>query len=179
LIGVEDNEMFSKKSLPITLAFVLLVALAGLGLGYGAWTDQLNISSNAITGNLSVVFYGDSVTNPGPTGTVLCPATFGEKTITISVTNAAPGYHCTYDVAILNTGSISARINTPVVVKNIEAGEADYWKVNLYGSFPRTLAPGTDVAWGYVEFAVPVGETAHENEATSITVTISAEQVVP
>jgi hypothetical protein len=125
------------------------------------------------------VFYGDSVTNPGPTGTALCAATFGEKTITISVTNAAPGYRCTYDVAILNTGSISARINTPVVVKNIDAGEADYWTVNLYGTFPKTLAPGNDVAWGYIQFAVPADEIAHENEATSITVTIHAEQVIP
>ena len=171
--------MFSKKNLPISLAFVLLIGLASLGLVYGAWTDQLSISSNAVTGNLNVVFYGDSVTNPGPTGTVLCPATFGEKTITLSVTNAYPGYRCTYDVALLNTGSISAKINTPVVVKNIDAGEADYWKVNLYGSFPKTLTAGNNVAWGYIEFTVPAGETAHENETTSVTVTISAEQVVP
>jgi hypothetical protein len=176
---MDENKMFSKTALPITLAFILLVALAGLGLGYGAWTDQLNISGNAVTGNLNVVFYGDTVTNPGPTSTALCPATFGEKSITISVTNATPGYHCTYDVAILNTGSISARINTPVVVKNIDSGEADYWKVNLYGSFPKTVAAGGDVAWGYIEFAVPADETGHENEATSVTITINAEQVVP
>ncbi len=33
--------MFSKKSLPITLALILLIALATLGLAYGAWTDTL------------------------------------------------------------------------------------------------------------------------------------------
>ena len=49
--------MFSKKSLPITIAFILMLALGTMGLAYGAWTDQLQINGNVTTGTLNIQIF--------------------------------------------------------------------------------------------------------------------------
>ena len=48
--------MFSKKSLPITIAFILMLALGTMGLTYGYWTDQLTINGTVNDGKLRPEF---------------------------------------------------------------------------------------------------------------------------
>ena len=82
--------MFSKKSLPISIALILLIALSTLGLAYGAWTDQLNINGTASTGTFDVkmdlLWYAAEV--PGCTAAISADG----KTLTVTIANAYPGY---------------------------------------------------------------------------------------
>src|SRR5690349_11464523 len=113
---MEENIMFSKKSLPISIALILLIALSTLGLAYGAWTDTLNINGNVTTGTFDVrmdYMYLESAAAG-------CNAAISAdgKTLTVTVADAYPGYSCAGGVSIRNLGTVPAKINGLVPVNN-------------------------------------------------------------
>jgi hypothetical protein len=176
--------MFSKKSLQITLAFVLLVALASIGLAYGAWTENLNVNGTVGTGTFDVVFqpYWTEYYVEGCDAAV---STNGH-TLTVTITNAYPGFHCGGGVTIENKSSIAAKINGLVAGANnvpatFQGGaglvfmtDAVGNKIPTGGSY--TLAAktyGGGVMW---DFTIPATETGHEGENYTFSYTILAEQ---
>ena len=102
--------MFSKKSFPITIAFILILALGTMGLAYGAWTDQLVINGNVTTGTLNVDFIGTdgSVPDVDPYNLVTCSLDYEDDLVTVTINGAYPGYQCVPSITIKNTGSIPA-----------------------------------------------------------------------
>ena len=90
--------MFSKKSLPITIAFILMITLGTMGLAYGAWSDTLYVNGNVSTGTFDVVmdymYYDYDVAG--------CSASISAdgKTLTVAIANAYPGFHCGGGVSI-------------------------------------------------------------------------------
>ena len=95
--------MFSKKSLPITIAFILLITLGTIGLAYGLWTDQLTINGNVQTGKLDVawdqinyVITGDCQYNPN-----LSRDIFGFKAL-----NVYPGFHCYVFAPVIDNSTV-------------------------------------------------------------------------
>ncbi len=177
--------MFSKKSLPISIALILLIALSTLGLAYGAWTDTLNINGNVTTGTFDVRMlpgYTDA-TVPGCTGVVSADG----KTLTVTIAGAYPGYTCAGGVSIKNFSSIPAKINGLVQgTNNVPAGftvtppglvymtDAIGNTVPTGGSFTLAAgATGGGVMWNFV---MPASETGHEGETYSFSYTFLAEQ---
>jgi hypothetical protein len=109
--------MFSKKSLHISLAFILVIALATLGLAYGAWSDLLTIDGSVTTGSLNVDFIGTNgpVADVDPLGAGTCSVAYGDDLVTITISGAYPGYQCVPLITIKNTGTVPAlaTINLP------------------------------------------------------------------
>jgi hypothetical protein len=137
--------MFSKKSLHISLAFILLIALATLGLAYGAWTDSLQINGEVTTGSLNVDFIGTDggVADTDPYNLVTCYLDYEDDLITITITGAYPGYQCNPQILVKNTGSVPA-----VATMNFPASEPVqhvYVGGVLMGNVP--LAPGAQVGF--------------------------------
>jgi hypothetical protein len=111
-VGQGENSMFAKKSLPFGIALVLLIALASLGLAYGAWTDTLTINGDVTTGSLNVDFVGTD----GPVADVdllnagTCTLDYEDDLVTVTIANAYPGYQCVPMITVKNTGSIPAKV---------------------------------------------------------------------
>ena len=177
--------MFSKKSLPISIALILLIALATLGLAYGSWTDQLNINGTVGTGTFDVrmdSLYMDFAA-PG------CDAAISAdgKTLTVTIANAYPGYSCAGGVSIKNVGTVPAKINGLVQVTNtvpaaftttppglVYMTDATGNVVPAGGSFTLNAGiTGGGVMWN---FAMPASETGHEGETFSFSYTFMAQQ---
>ena len=103
--------MFSKKSLQISLVFVLLIGLAAIGIVYGAWTDSLAIGGNVTTGSLDVVFVpGGPVPEVDPLNLAACTLVYGDDVVTVNVTGAYPGYQCNPQITIKNLGTVTADV---------------------------------------------------------------------
>lgn len=160
--------MFSKKSLPISIALILLIALSTLGLAYGAWTDTLNINGTVKTGTLEVQFTNLWWSDNNCTY-ALDPT---NHTLTISAVNAYPGFWCEGSVEIKNTGTIPVKI-MPV---NVTTTGPDYWDIYPYAATAVTIQPGMTGAGTLIEFAIPMSETGNEGAVSTVTVTIEAEQ---
>lgn len=115
--------MFTKKSLNLTLACVLLIGLALMGVAYGAWTETLNLSGDVVMGEVKVEF----IPNPGWYDADMegaledhhCQVTTTATTLTIKVDQAYPGYMCIIQSGgVINTGSLPAKIQQPVLLNN-------------------------------------------------------------
>ncbi|MGQ9677596.1 MAG: SipW-dependent-type signal peptide-containing protein [Chloroflexota bacterium] len=160
------------------LGLVLIIALAGLSVGYAYWTETLSINGSVTTGNLSVAFDGVSVTDgdgdaaygAGCTATVSGAGTDAE-TLNINVTNAYPGYSCTVNFNVKNDGSIPVDLNGVVLA----APSDPDLQASATGAVADNLAVNGTVA-GSVTLTVNSAMT--DGELTNFTVsgTILAEQ---
>jgi hypothetical protein len=140
--------MLGRRSLPVGAFFmVLILALAGLGVGYGLWSKLLTIDGTVNTGTVNAIFDiaftddDNKIDNPdkdpndaGPCpafGSGSCdPSSFGPKptrydkdvaicvaeldagqmSLTVTVQNGYPSYHCTVWYDILNNGTIPIKL---------------------------------------------------------------------
>src|SRR6185369_8993289 len=157
---MEKNIMFSKKSLPISIALILLIALSTLGLAYGAWSDTLNINGNVSTGTFDVrmdYLYTDYEQ-------VGCnPALSADgKTLTVTITNAYPGFHCGGGVSIKNLGTVPAKINGLVEVTNTVPAAFRGGAGLVFMNNPGVLAAGTTGGGVMWDFTMSASETGHE-----------------
>jgi len=177
--------MFAKKSVQFSVALVLLIALASLGLAYGYWSDTLYVNGNVTTGTFDVsmdYMYLDWDAGPG------CVADVSDdgKTLTVTITDAYPGYHCGGGVSIRNLGTVPAEINGLVEVTNdvpaafrggaglVFMTNASAAQVHSGESFVLAAgATGGGVMW---DFTIPASETGHEGETYSFSYTFLAEQ---
>jgi len=156
--------MFSKKSLPISIALILLIALSTLGLAYGFWTETLQINGTVDTGDLDVAFVdpGLAVTeyDPGNVGTCAYTISSDGNSIEVTIAGAYPWYECTVPVKMQNVGSVPVTYSGPVAVS------APAW----IGLSPISLSSSPLPAGGSVAFTLNifVDETAPEgyNDAT-------------
>jgi hypothetical protein len=182
---MEESIMFSKKSLPISIALILLIALSTLGLAYGAWSDTLYINGNVTTGTFDVRMdhlYLDYAA-PGCNAVISADG----KTLTVTVDGAYPGYSCAGGVSIKNLGTVPAKINGLVQVTNTVPATFTTTPPGLVymtdgvgnvvptgGSF--TLAAGATGGGVMWNFTMPIGETGHEGETFSFAYTFTAQQ---
>lgn len=178
--------MFSKKSLPISIALILLIALSTLGLAYGAWSDTLHINGTASTGTFNVIMIAPGYVDyyqPGCDSNVSADG----KTLTVTVTNAYPGFHCAGGVVIKNLSSVAAKINGLVEVTNnvpaafITTPPGLVYMTNATGATvpaggSYVLAAGVEGGGVMWDFTIPATETGHEGESYTFSYTFLAEQ---
>jgi hypothetical protein len=186
-VGQGENSMFAKKSLPFGIALVLLIALASLGLAYGAWTETLTINGNVTTGTFDPQFYGMGVFyEEDPADAATCTITNTPLEVTISIQNAYPGFHCEGGGTIQNYGSV------PVTIHDWpEAPSTPFLTVYLHntsmavvpdgGSFvipvDDPLINGYTVYGGIsFDFTMPASETGSEGLDYDFTYTLQATQ---
>ncbi len=177
--------MFSKKTLHITLAFVLLIGLASLGLTYGAWSQTLTVGGTVHTGSFDVKFmplwYDDDAQ-----GVATCAAQLSEDghDITVTISNGYPGYFCEGGSAIDNLSSIPAKVHGLVKTSSDTIPFFSMYLTDAKGNQISTsgnyvLAAATYGGGIYWNFTIPATETGHMDESYSFTYTLLAEQAVP
>jgi hypothetical protein len=126
-----------------TLFFGLIIGLAALGVGYGLWSDELEINGTVTTGKLDArmtlgeVDQGQYVNNghnddleaedkdvgectaqliAGPQlSTANDTFDTGPDKVEISVTNGYPSFHCYVEVDVKNAGTIPIKVHAPGV----------------------------------------------------------------
>jgi len=98
------------------LMFVVLLAALGVTAAtFAGWTDQLVINGSVATGELNVVLQNCVCSdNEGMynVGAVACSIDSTNKTATITIGNAYPGYEATCNVNVVSTGTIPAKVKT-------------------------------------------------------------------
>ena len=159
--------MFSKKSFPITIAFILILTLGTMGLAYGAWTDTLHINGNVTTGTLAAELIDDYAhVQDG------CTKTWStdKKTLTLSASNVTPGTYCQVQLEVNNVGTVPLKVNAVNVAKT----GADYWFMdcNFNG---MTLAPGSFGGECLLSAEIPA-DNSSMGKSTGITVTVDIVQ---
>jgi len=178
--------MFSKKSLPISIALIMVLALSTLGLAYGSWTETLTINGNVTTGTFDPAFYGAWYEEYETTDIASCTAAVSAdgQNLTITVQNGYPGFSCEGGATILNLGTV------PVTVHDWpETPSTPFFTISLHdvamapvpngGSFviaPDAIPPYTTYGGVYFNFTMPAAETGGEGLNYSFTYTLLATQ---
>lgn len=173
--------MFSKKSLPITIAFILMLALGTMGLAYGAWTDQLVINGNVTTGTLNVDFlapylYSADMGGALETEADFCTATLADDLITINIPNGYPGYQCNGSIFVKNVGTIPAKIQPPVLVSETLPAGWDLLWADVCWAADTILPVGLDVNQCDFAFEIPYSETGNMGQHYSFSYRIDVTQ---
>jgi hypothetical protein len=88
---------------------LIIAAVACLGFGYGAWSQNFNSSGPVSTGTYDVVF--SSFTAPSPTlGATFSVYQVDSHTCDISLNNLYPTCNPTFNFVLQDTGSVPAKI---------------------------------------------------------------------
>lgn len=165
--------MFSKKSLPITIAFILILALGTMGMAYGVWTETLFINGDIKAGNFDVVFTAVETTHSdGGLSTCTSVKSTDNHTLTITMDNVYPGFSCKVYANVMNTGTIPA--NLTGFIDTTTPGLA----VDGVGNTTLVLPAGAELPDGFtLEYFAPadIAEGAH----IEFHYTIPAIQAVP
>jgi len=160
-----------KKFTPFVLIIVVLIlALAALGVGYGLWYENLDITGSVTTGTVNVEWSGPYNSTGGdgwdecvhlngypgactPEGVTIggkeakdvadCKVTNDGTNFSIEVDNAYPSYQCSFDLDIHSLGSI------PVHLAVQENTPAPAWMDNPDDEFDCSF------------FDVSTGQTTH------------------
>jgi hypothetical protein len=158
--------MFSKKSLRITLATVMLLGMVAMGLAYGAWSDSLVVDGSVQTGTLGVKFTAEQVSDSETTGMadigdcdVVTDDT--DHTLTFTMSNAYPGYSCKLIVNIDSTGSVPVKLNR-IVGPTFTDGEGN------------SANPFVDFTYSGLNPGIPVGDGG----VTGGSITIKAKELI-
>lgn len=159
------------------ISMVMLLAFVLMGAAFAGWSEDILINGSVATGNLDVTFSSattdDEATtvDPGKDRNVgVTEATIGEgsKSISVTGTNAYPGYAATLTYKVANTGSI------PVKITNAEITNVD-GEITVVAADPANtvIDPGQEYT-GTV--TATVTDLAAELDNFSYTVTVKTAQ---
>jgi predicted ribosomally synthesized peptide with SipW-like signal peptide len=156
----------SSKKLMTGLTILVVVMLALMGVGYAAWTDQLNINGTVTTGTLDVKL---QVPGFDPSQGCTMVLSNGDDTLTLAATNVTPGMVCWSQIEVNNVGSIPVLIS----VDSVETG-AGFWDMdcNFDG---MTLAAhsfgGECLVWADIP-----ADNSSQGQTAGIAITVNAVQ---
>jgi predicted ribosomally synthesized peptide with SipW-like signal peptide len=105
---------YKKLYLPIAI----FLALSVLGVSMAYWTDVLTVNAEIRTGTLEAVWSNPTfleIIEEEWKEVAYCEAIFEEKVLTITVTNAYPGYICGIDAGIHYQGTVPAHIKNVTI----------------------------------------------------------------
>lgn len=110
------------------IALVLVLAFGLIGGAYAAWTDQLQVSGTVATGDIDVVFTSAVSNDPEGTDDPASPEDDPKdvgctevslsddgKTMTVTISNAYPGYVSQIDYAVTNNGSVPVKLQNKTI----------------------------------------------------------------
>jgi hypothetical protein len=131
-----------RKSLPLgTIMLILIVALAGLGVAYGLWSETLRIEGEVYTGEVDVQFSTYDHVECVDTPTGLCQPELDSKAdvancsvvwegpdgdgtedllddgfdlLKVTVTGMYPSWHCRVLFDVTSTGTVPVHVKHPV-----------------------------------------------------------------
>ncbi len=121
----------------------VLFVLGTMGLVYGSWSESLNINGNVQTGTVNVFIFDDNIPdelNSDPKGVAACnqaesvtgggsgavagvaptPPIEKNDKVTVSISNAFPGYQCHFWTTVVNAGTLPVAVVG--TLKDVPAG---------------------------------------------------------
>jgi hypothetical protein len=173
-----------KKIKFVGLVMVMAFVLMGVAFAAG-WTDSVVANATVNTGDLSIAFDGtpwlpqdsdigpDPVTPPLNVANTTCSYSSDKKELTITISNAYPGYHSTVYYDIMNTGSIPVKLGEPVI-QNASPDALSIQADSLNGV--TLLSGGLLSVSRTVGITTTVLDTAAQDHDYTFTVTIPAGQ---
>jgi hypothetical protein len=139
------------------LIIVLIVALAAVGSGYALWTQNLDITATATSGNFGAAFV---LTNPDEFGVesgtgsngIAYSATLNTGSLNVndilalSITGMYPGGQLVVPITVQNTGTVP--ISSISVTDTSAAQDANYGITISTNNYTSPVAPGaTTSGW--------------------------------
>lgn len=102
-----------------TLAVVLLLALAMVGVGYGLWSKTLFINGTVRTGNVDAELSLEAVEEDEDKDVARCSAELrstnqDNDTLVITIDNGYPSFVCRVTFDVHSTGTIPVHVRRPV-----------------------------------------------------------------
>ncbi len=99
-----------------TISLIVILALAGMGVAYGLWFQNLFITGTVTTGTLGVALQNAVVTETEAKDVGTCTATISDEgeMLNVKVDNAYPGYICDVAFEVANTGTIPVHLAAPM-----------------------------------------------------------------
>ncbi|MGB9662125.1 MAG: hypothetical protein ACPL5F_08930 [Moorellaceae bacterium] len=158
-----------KKVRFISLALVLALAL--MGAAFAAWTETINVNGSVATGNYDVTFSSSSTNDEGTTvdpgldknvGQSVATLGADSKSITVTASNAYPGYNAIVTYKIKNTGTIPLKVNNAVITNT----NAQITVTNEVDPAGQIIDPGQ-------EFEAQVKHVVNDSAAETSTYTYS------
>jgi hypothetical protein len=163
-------------------AMIAILALGGLGLGYAAWSDQININASADTGEAEIVWVSGSVVEKeflnGTEVAVSYALCDGQITAPDNINATAedifPGYKCYIAANVKNEGTVPMEIYDVAPDPSLAGSGFDA------GCTVYVLNPGdTTTCWATVEMAQTVTSASTMNKSYSGNVKLLARQHTP
>ena len=139
-----------------TVFLALLAALALTGMGYGIWSDTLNISAAIETGS-----WGSELSPGTPDAGVSCIIDGNKLKITITAATVGPYRYTNFDIH--NTGTV------PIKIQNISIFFPFEVPTTVSGVYENDVIDGGATAFGTVNMQVTVAGT-HNVEVTIDTI---------
>lgn len=98
-----------------TISLIVLLALAGMGVGYGLWFENLFIAGTVTTGTVDVEITAtvEEVESKDVGTCVIDEDMLGENLVLVDVDNAYPSYECWVTVAVANVGTVPVHLTLP------------------------------------------------------------------
>ena len=148
---------------------LIIAAVACLGFGYGAWSQNFNSSGPVSTGTYDVVF--SSFTAPSPTlGATFSVYQVDSHTYNISLNNLYPTYNPTFDFVLKDTGTVPGKI-THIYIK--QGGIAVTGGTDPTGAVPLKLGADTNNDISVTVGDILVGDSITANGTLSGTLTVN------
>jgi hypothetical protein len=153
-----------------TIFLVSIMALAGVTIGYAAWSETLTIDGDVTTGTFDVDFIA------GPTHSDVT-AEVGESILWVNITNAYPGviYYANFDIK--NVGSVPAEFTTWTYTLGGMPSGSSVNVVDDAGPIQNTVLYTNDLWGGNV--TIEIGESADHSTLYTFSVETTASQYVP
>lgn len=124
---------------PVFIAATLALAIAVMGAGYAAWSENITINNDLQTGDLRIEFvqaglhpwisgFDNTLTSPAKINTTI---THGPKITYVSISNLYPGATALFETRIENLGSIPAVADGVEVIFPNATAQTDKLKQNI------------------------------------------------
>jgi hypothetical protein len=186
-MGERENTVTRKRFNVVTIAaMIAILALGSLGLGYAAWSTNLNIGASASTGNANVdyvghsnnEYYSEDSNNWGSPISISyagCSVAPGgdANNLTVAITNMFPGYRCEVVASIKNTGTVPVVAGMPTILPALPDADLDYDAFCAGAIQPGDTKNCTASIW------LDHADTDFDNDAFSATFNIPFTQATP
>ena len=151
------------------MIYLIIAAMACLGLGFGLWSQNFNSAGPVSTGSLNVVF--SSFTAPSATlGATFSVYQVDSHTCDISLNDLYPTCNPTFNFVLKDTGTVPGKI-THIYIK--QGGVAVTGGTDPTGAVPLKLGADTNNDISVTVGGISVGDSITANGTLSGSLTIN------
>jgi hypothetical protein len=165
------------------IILALVIVMGSLGVGYAFWSQTLTIGGTAEMASMEATIVDNTaaVADPfGGPGTCTSSVNAEGDTLTVTISNAYPGYYAVVKFDVKNTGDISAYVTTGTLsVIAPSSGSASDISVN-YQVPGNAIPPGYKLSWSSnlseISINIPRDNAPVEGDTYTISLPLTVHQ---